>query len=224
MDESDIVEVDAWHVRVWRRYQASWFDTYFRFSAPVAIILFALSVVVNFYAGVYATTHASNFVEDIVLSNTPVFDVGFIFIWGVVALIAAIVVLCVSHPKRIPFVLHSLSAFYLIRAAFVSMTHLEPYPAHAVLDVTGLVARQFGGADLFFSAHTGAPFLMALIFWHKPALRYLFLTWSGVFGVIVLLGHLHYTIDVFSAFFITYGIYHIALWLFPRERALFMAE
>ena len=46
-------------------------------------------------------------------------------------------------------------------------------------------------------------------------LRYLFLAWSVFFGIVVLLGHLHYTIDVLSAFFITYGIVDIAKWLFP---------
>jgi hypothetical protein len=37
----------------------------------------------------------------------------------------------------------------------------------------------------------------------------------------VLLGHLHYTIDVAAAYFITYGIYDIALYWLPREKALF---
>jgi membrane-associated phospholipid phosphatase len=58
---------------------------------------------------------------------------------------------------------------------------------------------------------------MALIYWDDKPKRYLFLAWSVVFGATVLLGHLHYTIDVFAAFFITYGIYHLARWLFPRD-------
>lgn len=213
-----------WHHALLNRYKESWFDKHFLFSAPIAIVLFTVSVVINFYAGVYATEKASNYVQDIVLSNIPVFDVGGIFIWGVVALIAVLTWLVLAHPKRIPFVLHSLSLFYLVRACFVSLTHLAPYPTQAALDVTGLLATQFGGADLFFSAHTGAPFLMALLYWNKPRLRYLFLTWSVFFGIIVLLGHLHYTIDVLSAFFITYGVYHIALWLFPKEHLLFVAD
>ena len=213
-----------WYIAIVERYKTSWFDRHFRFSAPAAIVIFAVSVITNFYAGVYATNRASNYVEDIILSNIPVFNVGFIFVWGAIFLIVVLVFLCLHHPKRIPFLLHSLSLFYFIRAAFVSMTHLGPFPTQATLDITGLFARQFGGDDLFFSAHTGVPFLMALIFWHDKPKRYLFLVWSVVFGVVVLLGHLHYTIDVMAAFFITYGIYHLALWLFPRERALFDAN
>ena len=43
---------------------------------------------------------------------------------------------------------------------------------------------------------------------------------SLVFGTAVLLGHLHYSIDVFSAFFITYAIFHLAIWLFPKDYGL----
>ncbi len=78
----------------------------------------------------------------------------------------------------------------------------------------------FGG-DLFFSGHTGLPFLMALVFWKKPILRYFFIASAIGFGAVVLLTHLHYSIDVLSAFFITYTIFHIAEFLFRKDRKLF---
>ncbi len=195
-------------------------------SIALSAFVFLCSIVFNFYAGVYATSRASNYVEDIVLSNVPVVDVGWIFIWGAVALVLCILLLLLTHPKRIPFVLHALSLFYGIRGIFVSLTHLAPYPTQAPLnlDFGAIFAKQFGGADLFFSAHTGAPFLMALVFWHNRTLRYLFLAWSGMFGVVVLLGHLHYSIDVLAAFFITYSIYHLTLWLFPHDHRLFLSD
>ncbi len=209
-----------------RRYKVYAVKPEVQLSFVISILIFICSIIFNFYAGVYATNHVSNYVEDIVLSNIPVFDVGGIFIWGGVALIVFVLGLGLSHPKRIPFVLHSLSLFYFIRGFFVSLTHLAPYPTQAPLDLDfgKLFAEQFGGADLFFSAHTGVPFLLALLFWRNTTLRYVFLIWSGVFGVIVLLGHLHYSIDVMSAFFITYSIYHIAMWLFPKDYRLFHSD
>ena len=211
---------------VLRRYKVYAVKPEVQLSFGISIIIFFCSLVYNFYTSAYATAHASNYVEDIILSNIPTFDVGAIFSWGVLALIAFILYLVLIHPKRFPFILHSLSTFYFIRGTFVALTHLSPYPTRTALDVNfgTLFAKQFGGADLFFSAHTGVPFLMALVFWDTKALRYLFLVWSGIFAITVLLGHLHYSIDVLSAFFITYSIFEITKWLFHKDYKLFHSD
>jgi hypothetical protein len=223
-NEQLITITPAWHVRVLRRYQESWFDRYVRFSIPIALVLFLVSVfAIQPLAIDFANEAATSPVGDIILSNTPVFNVGLFFVYGMFLLVAVISFLCLHFPKRAPFVLHSLTLFVLIRSAFVSMTHVGNFTTQAASTFGPSITRVFFGADHFFSGHVGTPFLMALIFWHKPALRYLFLAWSAFFGAVVLLGHLHYTIDVFSAFFITFGIYHLALYFFPRERGLFEA-
>ena len=104
----------------------------------------------------------------------------------------------------------------MTRAAFVIMTHLGPYPDHIVTDLDTF--RYFtSGADLFFSGHTAIPFLYALIFWKDQILRYLFFCASFIAAAAVLFGHLHYSIDVFSAYFIVYGVYHIAVHFFRRD-------
>ena len=76
--------------------------------------------------------------------------------------------------------------------------------------------------DLFFSGHTGLPFLMALIFWSSPRIRCFFLALSVFFAVTVLLGHLHYSIDVASAYLITYSIFCIARQTFPNDWQRFL--
>jgi hypothetical protein len=222
--DGDIVALEAWHVRVWRRYQESWFDRHVRFSIPLSLLLFLVAVfVVQPMAIEFANDKASNPVTDIILSNTPAFNVGPFFVYGMFFFVAVVTFLCLHYPKRTPFVLHSLTLFVLIRSAFVSMTHVGNFTTEAVSTFGPGITSQFFGSDHFFSGHAGSPFLMALIFWsHKP-LRYLFLAWSAFFSTVVLLGHLHYTIDVAAAYFITYGIYHIALRLFPREWMLFLS-
>lgn len=188
-----------------------------------AILLFIVSVFVTHFASKYAAISASNSVEDIILSNTPVFDFEFIFVQGAIMLSLFVVVLCIRFKNTAPFLLKSVSLFIIIRAAFVSLTHIGPFPLKLQLE-SGLLDFITSGNDLFFSAHTGLPFLIALIFWNHKYIRFLFLASSVVLGVIVLLSHLHYSIDVFSAFFITYSIYHISIKLFRKDYEFFTFE
>lgn len=227
MAQNDTVVIAwrQWHLAVLWRYKESWFDSHVRFSAPLSFIAFLLAIfVLQPLAIDFANDVATNPVGDIILSNTPVFNVGWMFVYGMFLMVAFITVLCLLYPKRIAFTLHALTLFVLIRSVFVSLTHVGPFITQAANTFGPGITAQFFGADHFFSGHAGSPFLMALMYWHNRTLRYIFLVWSAFFSVIVLLGHLHYTIDVLAAFFITYGIYHLALWLFPKERALFMAK
>ena len=220
-----VIKLRGWRSLFAHRYRSLWSEGHFRLAVPTALLFFLASVATNTSAGVYAGEKASNSVTDVILSNTRVYDVDGIFVYGVLVLVAFILTLLFINPKRIPFTLYSLSLFYFIRSIFVSLTHLAPYPTQVVLDFQSkFVTMLFGGGDQFFSGHTGAPFLMALLFWNEKWLRYIFIVWSLFFGAIVLLGHIHYSIDVFSAFFITYGIYHLALWTFPKEHAMFMRD
>jgi len=216
----------ALHRAIARRYRHAAALQRFRVSVVLSVVFFLFSVIVSFFAIGYATQSASNSVADIVLSNIPAFDIDGYFVWGTMLLVATIVIVLAVNPKRIPFTLNSLSVFYLIRSGFTVLTHLGPFPTQSdnTYNLGIIVGRFFTGNDFFFSAHTGMPFLLALIFWRDKSLRIMFLCWSVFLGVIVLLGHLHYSIDVAAAFFITYTIFCIVEWLFPRDRELFYME
>jgi len=193
-------------------------------SALLAFISFMISLTAQYYAVAFATSHVSNTVTDLFLSNVPRVDVDGIYVYGLFCLVAFIIFLFAVNPKRAPFIGYSLALFIIIRSVFVTLTHLAPYPIATGPDFGAAMTKIFFGGDLFFSGHTGVPFLMALIYWREKWLRYLFIAWSIFFGLIVLLGHLHYSIDVLSAFFITYSIYHLALYLFPWSRELFLED
>ncbi|OGF61137.1 hypothetical protein A2662_03215 [Candidatus Giovannonibacteria bacterium RIFCSPHIGHO2_01_FULL_45_33] len=203
-----------------RKYKDYFSQREFRLECIKAALLLIVSLVVNFYAGLYATARASNSVSDIILSNLPVYNIDGTFIWATFAFWTFVILLCLTEPKRIPFVLNAIATFTIIRSGFISLTHLGPYPTQTAIDSYILSFFVFD-ADLFFSGHTGMPFLFALMFWEERVLRYLFIVMALAFGTIVLLAHLHYSIDVASAFFITYAIYHITEYLFPKDKLLF---
>lgn len=185
-----------------------------------ALLLFLVSVFATHLASKYAAVNASNYVEDIILSNTPVYDFEILFVHVAIMLTLFVVVLCFRFRKAAPFLIKSVALFIIIRAVFVSLTHIGPYPLKLELE-SGLLNFITSGNDLFFSGHTGLPFLIALIFWNHLYIRNLFLVSSVMFGVVVLLSHLHYSIDVFAAFFITYSIYHIAIKFFHKDYEFF---
>lgn len=213
------------HRELARRYRHYFSQRSYRTALFSSLMFFVASVAVSFYAINYANEVASSSVTDIFLSNIPAFDVDGLFGYGTIFLIAFITLLLWSHPKRLPFSLFSMGTFYFIRSAFTSLTHLGPVPTVAPNGDWGTLMSHFlFGSDYFFSGHVGVCFLFALIFWQDKVLRYLFLAWSLYMSVVVLLGHYHYSIDVASAYFITYTIYALCVKLFPKSLAIFNAD
>lgn len=188
-----------------------------------ALIIFMVSIFITHYASRYAEVRASSHVDDIILSNTRVYDFEFFFIYVAIMLGLFVVTLCFRFRKTAPFLIKTVSLFIVIRSIFVSLTHIGPFPLKLEIQ-SNLMNFITSGNDLFFSGHTGMPFLIALIFWDHLYIRILFLSASVVLGATALLAHLHYSIDVFAAFFITYSIYHIAIKLFKKDFDFFTIE
>ncbi|HTK33643.1 MAG TPA: phosphatase PAP2-related protein [Candidatus Paceibacterota bacterium] len=213
-----------------RKYREAFSNKKFIFSLLISILLLLITLVLNYFAALYAYERASGAVADIVLSNIPVFDVDMIFVFGPIIFGIWITFLCLLNPRTLPFTLKSVAMFVLIRSIFITLTHIGPFPDHAIIDGNSAVLLRAlsdspnfflfsTGADLFFSGHTGLPFMMGLVFWRHSLTRTFCIATSIFFGIIVLLGHLHYSIDVASAFFITYTIYVMTRKIFKKDFA-----
>jgi hypothetical protein len=176
-----------------------------------------------FAAVTYATVHASNHVTDFVLSRVGPYNVRFLFIYGTFTAFVITAGLLAWRPNRLPFALKAMALFLLVRAVFVALTHMAPSPIDPQKPAP-FFNSIFYGSDLFFSGHTGLPFLAALAFWHIVPWRIFYLALTAFFGSVVLLGHYHYSIDVLAALFITHGIFQTSCWLFRRDYALFRSS
>src|SRR3989344_8009446 len=151
-------------------------------------VLFLSSSIAYFYSAIYATEKASNYVTDIILSNTRVFEVDGTFLYGPVVLWAFVIILLLNDPKKIPFTLKTIALFILIRSVFVSITHLGPFPTQVDIGPLNFLTVLMAGGDYFFSGHTGLPFLLALLFLDNLFFKVLFFISSIFFGAVVLLG------------------------------------
>lgn len=198
------------------RYQILYQERYFIRSLVSGIFLLITSFLIMNFAGNYASLMAGSPVNDLILDNLPLRDVTFFHVHIAIIFWTIFTIFILLQPAYLPFVTKSAALFILIRCAFISMTHLGPPPNQLVIPDNFSSFVLFNG-DLFFSGHVGGPFLMMLIFWKNPSFRYFCLITSIVFAYTVLAGHIHYSIDVFAAPFITYGIFHISQFLFTSD-------
>ncbi len=185
-------------------------------------ILFGFALIVQKVADVYVQSLKELPVNDVLLNILPSFDIDSFIIISTLAFTFLVVAVFIFRPKYINFGIKSLALFILVRAFFITLTHLGASPHQLVFspqsfgyDLYNFLYNSTN--DFFFSGHTGIPFLMALIFWPIWEWRYLFFVTSAIFGASVLLGHIHYSIDVFAAPFMTYSIFIIAKNLFAKD-------
>ncbi len=195
------------------------------YSLVTGLVLLGFSLIAyhfaNEYAFDYLTRSTTTYVGDVLLDNLPVVNLNFIIIeTALITMLVAVIFLIFFRARYILFSFKALAVFNITRALFISLTHIGVYPGQitpgaGLLD--GIYSYFNFQTGFFFSAHTGLPFLFALIFWKEKKLRYILLSLSFIFAVGVLFAHVHYSIDVLAAPFMAYGIFKIAEYLFPHD-------
>ncbi len=185
------------------------------------LVLFA-AIVVTGISGHFVDSKQGASLSDLILDHLPAINLDILTTWGFLFIILVFLVAIVIHqPEEIPFMFFSVAFFVFIRSGFISLTHLgAPADILKLSWENGILRHLSFTNDLFFSGHTGLPFLFFLIIKEKW-LKSFFLIGSIVMAVSVLLTHTHYSIDVFAAFFISYSIFHIARYLFAKDYELF---
>ena len=206
-----------------KKYKECYRDRKLFLSILFGFLFFAFSLMISQEATEFATQKAGSSVQDLILSNIRVFNVDFIVNEGAMIFCLFMLAIVIFEPKRAPFILKSSAFFVLVRSVAITLTHIGQFPQRSYIDQAAIFGPLNMGADLFFSGHAGLPFLMALIFWEHKLIRTICLTASAVFAVSVLLGHLHYSIDVFAAYFITYSIFVISQKFFFKDYQVLMS-
>lgn len=177
----------------------------------LSVLMLIATEAMQLIASAYVDKVASNPVTDIVLDNLPVVDLSGIFVYGWIV----VTVVFLFYPflykiGQFHIYFSQFSFLLLVRSFFLTLTHLRVHP-----DVIFPVVNRFYDTllfenDLFFSGHVAMPFLGYLLYRNTDKkIAMFFLISSIIMSITVLLMHIHYSIDVFSAFFITYGSYRL---------------
>ena len=192
-------------------WSKAWQERRFRNKTIIALLLVTiiLTLLPTFFA--FIEKREGMVLQDYLLDAIPAMDVSiptFIIIWTVVILVLYRIY---QNPRLFLVVAYGFILMCLARILTISLLPLNP--------PTGIITLQdpvaniaYGGngifitKDLFYSGHTGNMFLFFLCLeakWDKI----IALTASFLIGLLVLIQHIHYSIDVFAAFIFTYFIY-----------------
>lgn len=185
-----------------------------------ALVLLAIAVTMYIWAGDYVTEHVGVAVPDLILDSLPAYNLSFIFVWLFILVVALFFIHpVIFNPREFPYVLNLFSLFVAVRSGFVLLTHLSP-PINAIsVHFPSYLSLLSFSNDLFFSGHAGLPFLGFLVYRkYSKKMSYFMLASSIILAVTVLLMHVHYSIDVASAYFISYGVYKFGNSLYSRVK------
>ena len=182
----------------------------------LAALFFMFVLLINFFASNYVDEIPTTPTSDLVLDHFGPHDWSYVYIYGFVLVLLVFVIHPVLfHVKELHIFLSQFSLLLLIRSFFISLTHLKVPIDVIAIKVPAIFSFMVAQNDLFFSGHTAFPFLAYLLF-RKEKIGIFFLIATVVMATTVLVMHVHYSIDVFAALFITYGSYKIGKWFFNK--------
>jgi hypothetical protein len=170
----------------------------------ILIIAFKIFGVLGRYAESFSYPAQGDFFHDLIplMPLNPLVSYGYPLILLLLSLYFVL-----GEPAYLNSFVFMVAILIIVRSLFFSMTHLGA-PAVRIDDFTeiGTMKTLNFTKDLFFSGHLAVPFLGFLIVKNKTA-RVLCLLASALMGFGVLAMHTHYSIDVFAAPFVTFGLF-----------------
>lgn len=166
-----------------------------------ALVLYSTYLIFN-------ETRPGAVLDDPILELFPAMDVSTVVFTLIYGGIALGVYSLLTHPRSLLLALQTYTLLILVRIVTLYVTPLAPPEGMIPLydPLVGLGPGEILHRDLFFSGHTSTLFLLFLTA-HGKWMRGIFLACTIGVGILVLVQHCHYTIDVVAAPFFAYGCY-----------------
>ena len=189
-------------------WSEAWASPVFRKKVIVGVLLFAaiLLILPSFFSVIEA--RQGIVLNDFLLHLIPSMDFSvliFILVWSTFLLVLT---RCIQQPAIFLMILYFLIFITLTRILTISIIPLDP-PTGLIILKDPLTSLSYGGSgvfitkDLFFSGHTSNLFMFYLCLQKKRDKQFALFT-SLLVGSLVLVQHVHYSIDVIGAIVFTY--------------------
>ena len=188
-------------------WKAAYKANCFKIRLFIAIVLFAgiLAVFPFFFQYIEARdgAHLNDFIVEAIHPHDVSIPI-FIFIWSTTLLVA---IRCVRDPNMLLLSLYCFIVLTLTRMASIYFIALNP--PQGLIPLVDPLSNFFYGKtnfvtkDLFFSGHTSSQFLFFLSLKKKWDKVFALLS-TVIVGSLVLVQHVHYTVDVLAAIPLTY--------------------
>jgi len=182
-----------------------------------SVIIFAIIFSLQFFFA-HIQARKGIVLNDWLLARIPPHDVSvliFALIWGMALLI---IIRTIKNPNIYITYCWTLIFVYLVRFVTLSLVALDP-PVGLVTLVDPLSSVFSGNAvitkDLFFSGHTTTMVLIFLCL-EKRTDKLIALIAALAVACLLLVQHIHYTIDVLAAPVVVYPCYRLTRYLFFR--------
>lgn len=196
--------------KIWHHWKVLFGDRAYVISFFAGLMFIIGAEFLTLFVSAYNDSQVYLSVGDLILDYIPTINMEFFLRWVMYGLMIIIFVYPVFFkPEIVPFTLKTFAVLVFLRCGFILLTNIGA-PAdsfYSGMKVGGdFFSHLIFKNDLFFSGHTAYPFLGFLIY-RKSIIRWFLLAGTILMAVTVLLMHVHYSIDVFAAFFISYGVY-----------------
>ncbi len=200
-------------------WKETWNLTYKRQQLVIGTVIMLVVVYILPFFFAYIEKRNGMLLNDRLLAIIPAHDVSvliFMLIWGMVLFTLS---RAIYKPEIYILYCWSLIPVCICRFISISLVALDPPRGLIPLidPLTGVFyGHQFITKDLFFSGHTATLMLMALCL-QKRNDRIIGFVVVFIVACLLLVQHIHYTIDILAAPIITWACYHLTRKFLAKE-------
>jgi hypothetical protein len=191
------------------RWRLAWKEQKFKQLTLIGIVFFIITLISLPFFFNYIQQREGSQINDFLLNQIRprnVSNLVFSIIWSMAVLT---LIRCIQQPSI--FLMFLWGFILLSFSRMISIIAVPLNPPDNLLELIDPISNTFYGSkfvtkDLFYSGHTATQFLMFLCLknkWDKLAT----LISTFLIGALVLVQHIHYTIDVLAAPILTYLVF-----------------